>query len=101
LGKAAGADLLGGKVTLPLIYLMAKDTSIVPMVQRVLLDGNYDTVSQHELRDALVRGGALEQARDMADQYAENARAALDDLPDSEYSESLRALPTYVLKRDR
>jgi octaprenyl-diphosphate synthase len=101
LGKAAGADLLDGKVTLPLIYLMAADASAAPMVQRVLLDGSYDKVSQKDLRAALDRTGALEQARDMADQFAENARTALDDLPDSEYCDSLRALPTYVLKRDR
>ena len=101
LGKAAGADLLGGKVTLPLIYLMTADATLLPLVQRVLLDGSYETVSQEELRAALHRTGALEKACVLADQYAENARAALDDLPDSEYSESLRALPTYVLKRDR
>ncbi|HEU4434081.1 MAG TPA: polyprenyl synthetase family protein [Pyrinomonadaceae bacterium] len=101
LGKAAGADLLGGKVTLPLLYLMAADASALPLVQRVLHDGNYENVSQEDLRDALDRSGALEQARTMADQYAENARAALDDLPDTEYADSLRALPTYVLKRDR
>jgi octaprenyl-diphosphate synthase len=101
LGKAAGADLLGGKVTLPLIYLMAADASVAPMVERVLLDGSYETVSPEDLRAALDRTGALEQARTVADQFAENARAALDDLPDSEYSDSLRALPTYVLTRDR
>jgi octaprenyl-diphosphate synthase len=101
LGKAAGADLLGGKVTLPLIYLIASDPSTLAMVQRVLLDGSYETVAQEDLREALARNGALEKARSMADEYAENARAALDDLPDSEYCDSLRALPTYVLKRDR
>ncbi|HEU4766151.1 MAG TPA: polyprenyl synthetase family protein [Pyrinomonadaceae bacterium] len=101
LGKAAGADLLGGKVTLPLIYLMTADASAASMVQRVLLDGNYSTVPQEDLRAALVRAGALDQARVIADQYAENARAALDDLPESEYCDSLRALPTYVLMRDR
>ncbi|HET9526972.1 MAG TPA: polyprenyl synthetase family protein [Pyrinomonadaceae bacterium] len=101
LGKAAGADLLGGKVTLPLIYLMTSDPSAVEMVQRVLLDGGYETVTQEDLREALHRAGALEKARDVADQYAENARAALDELPDSEYLDSLRALPTYVLIRDR
>ncbi|HKR22060.1 MAG TPA: polyprenyl synthetase family protein, partial [Pyrinomonadaceae bacterium] len=100
-GKATGADLLGGKVTLPLIYLMTADASVSQMVQRVLLDGNYDSVRQEDLRDALDRTGALDQARAMADQYAETARAALDDLPESEYSDSLRALPTYVLMRDR
>jgi len=101
LGKAAGADLLDGKVTLPLVYLMAADAKAISMVQRVLIDGNYETVSQEELRETMDRAGALERARAMADQYAETARAALDDLPDSEYSDSLRALPIYVLKRDR
>lgn len=101
LGKAAGADLLGGKVTLPLIYLMTADASAIPLVQRVVLDGTYANVSQQDLREALDRAGALEKARAMADQYAENARTALDDLPDSEYADSLRALPTYVLMRDR
>src|SRR5690349_15107229 len=63
LGKAAGADLLGGKVTLPLIYLIAANASMLPMVQRVLHDGSYDSVSQEDLRGALDRSGALEQAR--------------------------------------
>jgi octaprenyl-diphosphate synthase len=101
LGKAAGADLLGGKVTLPLIYLMAAEPSTAAMVKRVLLAGSYESVRQEDLREALDRAGTLEQARAMADQYAENARAALDDLPESEYADSLRALPTYVLLRDR
>src|ERR687895_95345 len=55
LGKASGADLLGGKVTLPLIYLMAADASAFSMVQRVLHDGSYETVRQEDLRDALRR----------------------------------------------
>jgi octaprenyl-diphosphate synthase len=101
MGKAAGADLLDGKVTLPLIYLVTADARAVSMVQRVLLDGSYEGVSQEDIREALDGAGALEQARAMADQYAENARSALDDLPDSEYCDSLRALPTYVLNRDR
>lgn len=101
LGKAAGADLLGGKVTLPLIYLMGADESARAMVQRVLLDGTYESVRQEELREALDRTGMLERARAIADQFATNARSALDDLPDSEYCDSLRVLPTYILKRDR
>jgi octaprenyl-diphosphate synthase len=101
LGKAAGADLLGGKVTLPLIYLIDAEPPALAMVQRVLRDGSYDTVRQEELREAMSRTGALEQARARADEYAENARIALENLPDSEYCDSLRALPTYVLKRDR
>ena len=101
LGKAAGADLLGGKVTLPLIYLRDAEPQTLEMVQTVLREGKYDTVAQDDLREAMTRTGALEKARARADEYAENACAALENLPDSEYCDSLRALPTYILIRDR
>jgi geranylgeranyl pyrophosphate synthase len=101
LGKAAGADLLGGKVTLPLIYLRDTDPDAREMVQTVLREGKYSSVKPQDLLDAIVRSGALEQARARANEYAENACTALDVLPDSDYCESLRALPTYILNRDR
>jgi len=101
LGKAAGADLLGGKVTLPLIYLRNAEPQALETIQTVLREGKYLSISQHELREALDRTGALEQARARADEYAENARAALDNLPDSEYCDSLRSIPSYILNRDR
>jgi octaprenyl-diphosphate synthase len=101
LGKAAGVDLLGGKVTLPLIYLIETDDSARELVQTILREGNYQGIPREDLLRAMERAGALEQARACADEYAETARAALDDLADSEYSDSLRAIPTYVLERDR
>jgi octaprenyl-diphosphate synthase len=101
LGKAAGADLLGGKVTLPLIYLREAEPSTLEMVQTVLREGRYASVSQDELRKALDRTGALDRARVRADEDAEAACAALDALPDSEYCDSLRSLPIYILNRDR
>jgi octaprenyl-diphosphate synthase len=101
LGKAAGADLLGGKVTLPLIYLRDAEPQMLEMVQTVLREGKYDTVAQEDLREVMVRTGALEKARTRADEYAENACAALDNLPESDYCDSLRALPAYILNRDR
>ncbi len=101
LGKAAGADLLGGKVTLPLIYLRDTEPDAREMVETVLREGKYSSVKPQDLLDAIVRSGALEQARARANEYAESACTALDVLPDSDYGESLRALPTYILNRDR
>jgi octaprenyl-diphosphate synthase len=101
LGKAAGADLLGGKVTLPVIYLRDAEPQMLEMVQTVLREGKYDTVAQEDLREVMVHTGALEKARTRADEYAENACAALDNLPESDYCDSLRALPAYILNRDR
>src|SRR5687768_4533039 len=44
LGKAAGADLLGGKITLPLIYLLQAEPKTLEMVQTVLREGRYGSV---------------------------------------------------------
>ncbi|HET6973674.1 MAG TPA: polyprenyl synthetase family protein [Pyrinomonadaceae bacterium] len=101
LGKAAGADLLGGKVTLPLIYLRDTEPGARVMVETVLREGQYSSVKPKDLLEAIVRSGALEQTRSRANEYAENACSALEILPDSDYCESLRALPTYILNRDR
>ena len=101
LGKAAGADLLGGKVTLPLIFLRESrpenfgDDPNSPAGREIC------DQTQRDLRDALGSTGALDRARARADEYAENASAALNNLPDSDYCDSLRSLPAYILNRDR
>lgn len=55
LGKAAGVDLLAGKVTLPLIYLREADASATTKIQAVISDGNYDRVTRTELHAAVER----------------------------------------------
>jgi len=101
LGKGAGVDLLGGKVTLPLIYLIASEASAREMVQTVMTESSYEGVPRRKLLDAVERVGAIERARARGDEYAATARTALDNLPDSNFCESLKAIPTYVLDRDR
>ncbi len=101
LGKGAGVDLLGGKVTLPLIYLIANEPSARELVQSVMSQASYESIPRSELHQAVARVGAVERARGRADEYATAARTALDNLPESEFCESLAAIPTYVLDRDR
>jgi octaprenyl-diphosphate synthase len=101
LGKGAGVDLLGGKVTLPLIYLIASEGTASEMVQTVMTEASYDGIPRRELLEAVERVGAIDRARARGHEYAAIARTALDDLPDSEFCESLKAIPTYVLDRDR
>ena len=101
LGKPSGADLLDGKVTLPLIYLMETDPSTVDVVRNVLRNGEYSEVSKQDLFAAISNSGALARARDLAHQYARNACSALDCLTDSPYRDALQALPAYVLERNR
>lgn len=101
LGKATGVDLLAGKVTLPLIYLRDTDEAGRQMIDTVIREKAYETVHRGEILDSVVRVGGLERAKARADGFAEAARASLDTLPESEYCEALRSIPSYVLERDR
>jgi octaprenyl-diphosphate synthase len=101
LGKAAGVDLLEGKLTLPLIFLLEEDSGIHKDLQAIMREGGYRQVTRETLLRAVERTGALTRARERAYEYAEAARTALDALPGSEYSDALRSLPTYIIERDR
>ncbi len=101
LGKNAGVDLLGGKVTLPLIYLISSEPSSRDMVQQVMTSGSYDQVARPDLHQAVARVGGIERARQRADEFAMTAQAALHSLPDSEFRNALTSIPSYVLDRDR
>ncbi|MDT7807848.1 MAG: octaprenyl-diphosphate synthase [Acidobacteriota bacterium] len=100
LGKAAGADLLEGKVTLPLIYLLEEEPRMKSAVQAVMREGSYSEFT----RDAFVRAAekttALERARVSAASYAEAAVKALDEIEPSKFSDGLRSIPTYILERE-
>jgi octaprenyl-diphosphate synthase len=101
LGKPAGVDLLEGKLTLPLIYLLESNPSWRTHVQTIMQEGNYRQVERAALLAAVERAGALERARERAYEYAENARSALDSLPNSKYWDALYSIPTYIIERDR
>jgi octaprenyl-diphosphate synthase len=100
LGKAAGVDLLEGKVTLPVIYLLEEDERWRSGVQTVMREGSYREVSRASLVDAAERVGAIEKARARAREFAERAQRSLDELPDSDYKEALHSIPTYILERE-
>ena len=101
LGKAAGADLLEGKLTLPLIYLLEAEVLWRAPLRAIMREGRYGEASRAALLGAARKTGALERARRRAREYAEDARRALDALPASEYRDALGALPTFILERDR
>jgi octaprenyl-diphosphate synthase len=101
LGKPAGADLLEGKVSLPLIFLLQRAPEWRGGVQRVIAEANYNNVSRESLLRALETSGALGLAQERAIEYAEAARGALDGLNDSPYAHALSAIPSYIVERDR
>ncbi|HEY6045299.1 MAG TPA: polyprenyl synthetase family protein, partial [Pyrinomonadaceae bacterium] len=88
LGKPAGADLLEGKVSLPLIFLLQRDPEIRTAIQSVINDGSYATVTRPLIFEALERTGALALAKERAVEYAEAARSSLEGLDDTPHAQA-------------
>ena len=101
LGKPSGVDLLEGKLTLPLIYLLENDPSSRQIVQDVMREGNFGVIAREELLERVEQTGALARARECASRYAETARDALSHLPHSNYLDALHSIPSYIIERDR
>jgi octaprenyl-diphosphate synthase len=101
LGKPAGADLLEGKVSLPLIFLLQREPEMRLAIQRVIGEASHESVSRDLLLEALERTGALQLALERAIEYALAAHSALDGLAESTYGQVLSSIPTYIVERDR
>jgi octaprenyl-diphosphate synthase len=101
LGKPAGADLLEGKVSLPLIFLLQREPALRSAIQTVISQASYETISRSFLQEALERTGALQLGLERAVEYALAARSALEGLADSTYAQVLSSIPTYIVERDR
>ncbi|MCS6874547.1 MAG: polyprenyl synthetase family protein [Pyrinomonadaceae bacterium] len=99
LGKSAGADLIEGKVTLPLILLLEKKPEFAEKLKIIMYDGNYDRISREEILRELEESGAIEKARKQANDFAEKAKKNLELLLNSEYRSTLEAICLYMVKR--
>ncbi|HEX3560199.1 MAG TPA: polyprenyl synthetase family protein [Pyrinomonadaceae bacterium] len=100
LGKAAGVDLLEGKVTLPLIYLLEEEPGIKSSVQSVIREGNYREFPRELFLREAERVGALERARERAAAYAKSAAHSLELVRPSKYADALRSITSYILRRE-
>ncbi|MBV6322138.1 octaprenyl diphosphate synthase [Duganella sp. HSC-15S17] len=98
IGKNVGDDLREGKPTLPLIYLMENGTPEQRELVRSCIEQgdeqHFDTILA-----AITTSGALDYTRQQAVTAAERAAAAIADLPDSVYKESLLQLAHFSVHR--
>lgn len=100
LGKAAGSDLLEGKLTLPLIYLLKAVPELAPKLEKIMFDGEYDAISREELKKQLVERGILDEIKVRASEHAAAARKSLDVLPESRYRSCLEDVLSFVTERN-
>ena len=102
LGKPVGGDLREGKVTLPIITLLAgQDPAVRPLIARVVDERTVTREQWSEITRLLRQSGALLYAQDRAHEHAASARLQLAAFPASPEREALEALADFVLQRDR
>lgn len=99
LGKAAGADLLEGKLTLPLILLQKADPKVNALLEQIIFDGEYLGDSKTELTEKLHEHQIMETVRARAIQFAQAARKNLEVLAKTEYRFALEDIPKFVIDR--
>jgi octaprenyl-diphosphate synthase len=100
LGKAAGADLLEGKITLPLILLQESRPDVRGELEQIMFDGVYDDVSRRSISAKLLEHGTFDSIREIALSFAVAARKNLDILSETEYRFALDEIPNFVIDRN-
>jgi octaprenyl-diphosphate synthase len=113
LGKPVLSDLKEGKVTLPLIFALngsANHTGDAhatksngearTLVATVLEERGFHSIRPEQITELVRETGALERARQLAGDYASRAKAALENLPDSEFRRALLFVPDFILERE-
>ncbi len=101
LGKRSGADLLEGKLTLPLILLRDVRPGIVQVLDDIMARGEYLGNERKELRTELDNAETIAKTQRLAYEYADRARKNLESLPDSEYRRALEDVTVYMIERSK
>lgn len=101
LGKPVLSDLRDGKVTLPIIRLLARHPEFEPLLRETMHEENRQTRHAHEVLTLLQSYGQLDNARSDAYAYVARAQDALAPLPDNQYRRALMDIAQYVVERDK
>jgi octaprenyl-diphosphate synthase len=100
LGKNAGDDFREGKATLPLLVAIARTGARErEFWERVIGRQDQAEGDFRRARELIVGVGALEVTLDLAADYADGARAALDIFPASALRDGLEALADFAVSR--
>ena len=101
IGKAAGTDILEGKMTLPLIRLVESDVTAREMLVNIMDEGTYNNGTQAEIAQRLKGFEILESTKKVANEFGLAARKSLEVLPETGYRSALEAIPEFVIQRSK
>jgi octaprenyl-diphosphate synthase len=101
LGKPVGSDLREGKVTLPLLIALQDGTADErSMVEKVLEERNYNSVSFEQIRAFIERYEGIERARQFASNYTSKASVLISQFAESPAQRALMSIPDFIIQRD-
>ncbi len=102
LGKPVASDLREGKVTMAVIHALERCTPEERTKIQCILDQRaFNGVTHAEILEILSRYGSLDAANACAGKYAESARKAICQFPDSEIKRALLWAPEFVIAREK
>ena len=102
LGKPVASDLREGKVTMAVIHALERCTPEEKgKIETVLADRAFNGVTHQQILEILNRYGSVEAANAHAFEYAESARKAICQFPDSEIKRALLWAPEFVVAREK
>jgi hexaprenyl-diphosphate synthase len=112
LGKPGGADLQLGIATGPALYAWEEHPDLGPLIQRkfekpgdvemvcpALLYNKSQAKCSDQARELVRKSSGVERTRDLAQQYADQARLVLQPLPESDAKAALEVLAERVVRR--
>ncbi|MER3429432.1 MAG: polyprenyl synthetase family protein [Blastocatellia bacterium] len=100
LGKATGADMLEGKVTLPLIKLMKFEPKMRPIIEDVMESGRCDDETRRIIDDALGYHDVIQKTQEIAAVFASSAIKNLEIFDKTSYREALAGIAGFVIERE-
>jgi len=99
MGKPVGSDLLQGTLTLPVILLMEQRPDD-PVVREVFQKDGNEAGAQRVIE--MIRNSSIvQECYRIASDFCDQARRALEELPDNACRKSLLDLADYVIERRR
>ena len=98
LGKNLGDDLAEGKPTLPLIYALKNGSDSERRMIRAAIESD-GLQRMDEIQSVIQSTGALEYTEKMAQEAADLAIEALEQVPDSKYKDAMVAIADFSVQR--
>ena len=100
LGKALGQDIKEGKMTLPLIHLLAHCTKKEKDALIALIQGGKPQKDLSSILELMERYGSIAYAQKKASLFVKKAKNKLQIFPDSVHKQALHTVADYVVARD-